>query len=121
MHMPDYLFAYGTLQPGLAPKGIAETAAKLRPIGKGFVCGDIIQLDDYPGAVPDPDSNNKIIGTVLELPADESVLSQLDEYEGYDPDAAEASEFVRIKQIVQLSDGGKLECWMYRYNRPPHV
>lgn len=119
--MLAYLFAYGTLRPGLAPKGIAETAAKLRPVGQGFVFGELVQLDGYPGALPDPKSKNRIVGIIFELPDDEIVLHQLDEYEGYDPKAPQTSEFVRIKQIVQLSDGGTRECWMYRYNRPPHT
>ena len=115
--LPNYLFAYGTLQPGFAPPEIAETAAKLRPVGKGFVYGELIHLNGYPGAVPDPRSKNRIAGTVLELPDDENVLRQLDEYEGYNPEAPLTSEFVRVKQIVQLSGGGTLQCWMYRYNR----
>ena len=115
--MPDYLFAYGTLQPGLAPAEIAAIASKLRPVGEGFVCGEIFELNDYPGAVPDPSSTNRITGTVLELPADKSVLRQLDAYEGYDPEAPHCSEFVRLRQTVQLHGGGSLECWMYCYNR----
>ena len=119
--MPNYLFAYGTLQPGLAPAKIAETAARLRPVGEGFICGELVQLDGYPGAVPDPDSKNRIIGIVLELPDEESVLRQLDEYEGYDPDALDESEFIRVRIAVEMHDGGTLECWIYLYNRPPHV
>src|SRR5579863_4590435 len=119
--MSDFIFVYGTLQPGLAPPEIAEAASKLRPVGQGIVYGELLQLNGYPGAVPNPDSKNKITGTVLELPADENVLRQLDDYEGYDPEAPQASEFVRVKQIVQLSGGGTLECWIYRYNRQPNA
>lgn len=119
--MPDHLFAYGTLQPGLAPEEIAETAAKLWPVGQGFVYGELIQLNGYPGVVPDLGSKNRIAGTILELPSDENVLRQLDAYEGYDPQAPEASEFIRVRIVVELAGGGTLECWMYRYNRPPHA
>ncbi len=119
--MPDYLFAYGTLQPGSAPGEIAEAAAKLRVIGRGFVYGELYDLDGYPGAVPDSNSKNRIAGMVLELPSDESILRQLDEYEGYDPEAPETSEFVRVWQTVELAGGGTLECWMYRYNREPRA
>jgi gamma-glutamylcyclotransferase (GGCT)/AIG2-like uncharacterized protein YtfP len=116
--MTDYLFAYGTLQPGLAPSQIAGAAAKLRPVGLGFVYGELYELDGYPGAVPDVHSKSKITGTILELPGDENVLRQLDEYEGYDPEAPESSEFVRVRQTVELVGGGTLECWIYRYNQP---
>jgi len=117
--MTDYLFACGTLQPGFAPDGAAEAAAKLRDVGQGFVYGELYELEGYPGVAPDPESKNRISGTVLELPEDESVLSQLDEYEGYDSRDPEASEFVRVRQAVELSGGGTLECWIYRYNREP--
>jgi len=117
--MSEYLFAYGTLQPGFAPEEVAEAAAKLRPVGQGFVYGELYELHGYPGAVPDPRSKNRIRGTVLELPEDTGVLSQLDEFEGYDPEDPETSEFVRVQHAVELSGGGTLECWIYRYNREP--
>jgi gamma-glutamylcyclotransferase (GGCT)/AIG2-like uncharacterized protein YtfP len=117
--MSDYLFAYGTLQPGLAPEEVAETAARLRPVGTGFVYGEIYELHGYPGVIPDPNSKNRIRGTVLELPDDPNVLHQLDDYEGYDPEDPVASEFVRERHSVELSGGGTLECWIYRYNREP--
>ena len=72
--MSEYLFAYGTLQPGLAPTKIARVAAKLRPVGEGFVRGVLYDLGGYPGAVPDPNAKGRIIGTVMELPEDEDCL-----------------------------------------------
>jgi gamma-glutamylcyclotransferase (GGCT)/AIG2-like uncharacterized protein YtfP len=115
--MSDYLFAYGTLQPGFAPDEVAAIAAKLRPVSQGFVYGELYELDGYPGVAPDPQSKNRIRGTVLELPEDAGLLSRLDEYEGYDPEHPETSEFVRVRQVVELSGGGTQECWIYRYNR----
>ncbi len=117
--MADYLFAYGTLQPGCAPREIAALAARLRPVGKGFVCGVLYDLGRYPGAVPDASANIRIAGTVMELPEDETFLQLLDQYEGFDPQAPETSEFVRVRQTVVMSDGRKIECWLYRYNRRP--
>ena len=89
--------------------------------GRGQRLAQVVpdRLDGYPGAVPDPKSKNRIRGTVLELPEDATVLSQIDEYEGYDPDDPETSEFVRVRQAVELSGGGTQECWIYRYNREP--
>jgi len=114
--MPDNLFAYGTLQPGCAPAGVAAQAAKLRPLGAGFVRGVLYDLGRYPGAVADATSQSRIAGTVMELPEDETILRQLDDYEGFDPQSPETSEFVRERQMVEMSDGRKLECWFYRYN-----
>ena len=76
--MSEYLFAYGTLQPGLAPTKIARVTAKLRPVGEGFVRGVLYDLGGYPGAVADPSAIGKIVGTVMELPEDEGVLELLD-------------------------------------------
>lgn len=115
--MTDYLFAYGTLQPGLAPDAVAALAARLRTVSQGFVYGELYELDGFPGAVPDAQSKNRIRGLILELPEDAAVLSQLDEYEGYDPQHPESSEFIRVRQTVELSGGGTQECWIYRYNR----
>jgi gamma-glutamylcyclotransferase (GGCT)/AIG2-like uncharacterized protein YtfP len=117
--MADYLFADGTLQPGLAPAKIAPLAAKLRPVGEGFVRGALYDLGRYAGAVPDPGATGRIAGTVMELPEDESFLHRLDEYEGFDPQAPETSEFVRARQTVELSAGGTLDCWVYWYNGKP--
>ena len=52
--MSDYLFVYGTLQPGFAPGEIAEAAVKLQAVGRGFVFGEFFELGGYPGAVLDP-------------------------------------------------------------------
>jgi gamma-glutamylcyclotransferase (GGCT)/AIG2-like uncharacterized protein YtfP len=117
--MSQYLFAYGTLQPGLAPTKIARVAEKLRPLGEGFVRGVLYDLGGYPGALADPGAKGRISGTVMGLPEDESVLARLDAYEGFDPQSPETSEYIRERQIVELKAGGTVECWFYRYNREP--
>ncbi len=114
--MSEYLFAYGTLQPGHAPSDLTAVAATLRPVGEGFVRGVLYDLGHYPGAVPDARAASKIAGTIMALPEDESLLGQFDDYEGFDPQAPETSEFVREQQTVQMSDGQTVQCWFYRYN-----
>ncbi len=115
--MSDYLFTYGTLHPGLAPSEIASAVQKLRPVGTGYVYGVLYDLGDYPGAVLDPASNQKISGTVFRLSEDEGILRQLDEYEGFDPDSPEQSLFLRTLHSVTLDGGETLPCWIYIYNR----
>lgn len=114
--MSEYLFTYGTLQPGCAPGDVAALAAMLRPVGEGFLRGMLYDLGRYPGAVPDARSASKIAGTVMALLEDESLLSGLDDYEGFDPQSSLTSEFVREQQMVEMIDGRRLECWFYRYN-----
>ncbi|MGA2906236.1 MAG: gamma-glutamylcyclotransferase family protein [Terracidiphilus sp.] len=115
--MSQFIFAYGTLQPGLAPTKIARLAAKLRPVGEGSVRGLLYDLGGYPGAIADPTAEGRIFGTVMEMPQDESVLERLDLYEGFDPNAPETSEYIRERQAVELKTGRTVECWFYRYNR----
>jgi gamma-glutamylcyclotransferase (GGCT)/AIG2-like uncharacterized protein YtfP len=115
--MSEYLFAYGTLQPGLAPTKIARVAAKLQPVGEGFVRGVLYDLGGYPGAVADPSAKGRILGTVMKLPNDEEILARLDRYEGFNPQSPATSEYIRERQVVELKAGGTVECWFYRYNR----
>jgi gamma-glutamylcyclotransferase (GGCT)/AIG2-like uncharacterized protein YtfP len=117
--MSQYLFAYGTLQPGCAPAQIAHLAAKLRAVGEGFVRGVLYDLGGYPGAVPDENAKSRIAGTVMLLPEDESVLRRLDAYEGFDPRSPETSEYVRELRTVELVAGGSLQCWIYIYKWDP--
>jgi len=117
--MSEYLFAYGTLQPGCAPAQIAHFAAKLRVVGEGFVPGVLYDLGGYPGAVPDEEAKSRITGTVMLLPEDESLLRQLDAYEGFDPRSPESSEYVRELRKVELVAGGSLACWIYIYKWKP--
>jgi gamma-glutamylcyclotransferase (GGCT)/AIG2-like uncharacterized protein YtfP len=114
--MSEYLFAYGTLQPGLAPKSMAHATAKLRAVGPGFLRGVLYNLGRYPGAIADAVAAGRISGTVMELPEDSSVLRALDEYEGFDPHSPETSEFVRERQQIELAQSGTVTCWFYRYN-----
>jgi gamma-glutamylcyclotransferase (GGCT)/AIG2-like uncharacterized protein YtfP len=106
-----HLFAYGTLQPGLAPAEIAPVVEKLRPVGEGFVDGKLYDLGGYPGAVLHPASAWIVYGTVYELPEDAEILRQLDAYEG--------PEYVRIEQLVTLTAGGVVSCWVYDFQGRP--
>ena len=117
--MSDFLFAYGTLQPGHAPAGIASAVEKLRPIGEASVNGVLYDLGGHPGAVLDPSSQQRIIGIINQLPEDTSVLAEFDAYEEFDPAAPESSPYLRVLHPVNLATGGTLQCWVYVYNRNP--
>ena len=109
--MPQYLFAYGTLQPGLAPASIRTAVGRLVPVGGGAVPGRLYDLGAYPGATFDG-AGGTVHGTVLKLPADDAaaVLAALDAYEGV-PDL-----YHRRPVTVTLAGGGELSCWAYAYN-----
>ncbi|HTB97778.1 MAG TPA: gamma-glutamylcyclotransferase family protein [Terracidiphilus sp.] len=115
--MSTFLFAYGTLKAGLAPRHLAHVVARLRRSGQGTVAGTIYDLGDYPGAVLDAASEKKFYGTVFEVPEDPELWRELDAYEEYEPDLPAVSQFVRVRTMVQMIEGGSLECWIYVYNR----
>lgn len=115
--MSQYLFAYGTLQPGLAPREVAHLVAQMKLLGTGTISGALYDLGSYPGAIVDPASTRRITGTVFRLPADPKFLAALDEYEDCFPDNPSASLFVRRIHAVILSDDTLLHCWVYEYNR----
>ncbi|HKN37348.1 MAG TPA: gamma-glutamylcyclotransferase family protein [Terriglobales bacterium] len=112
-----YLFSYGTLLPRHAPPEIAPTVRRLRRVGRGSVQGQLYDLGQYPGAILSR-GGPMVVGQVFELPDDPGVLTQLDEYEGFDPSRPRGSLFVRKRCLVRLNNGEKLACWIYTYNRP---
>ena len=117
--MSEYLFTYGTLQPGLAPSEVAPEVDKLLTIGEGSVPGLLYNLGHFPGAVLDPDSKHRIFGTVFQLPEDKDVLRKLDSYEEFNPDRPDESQFLRTRHSVELVSGHSIDCWVYVYNQKP--
>jgi len=117
--MSEFLFAYGTLQPGLAPDQVADLVRDLVSVGTGSVPGTLYDLGSFPGAVLESNSSRRISGTVYRLPAGAGILNRLDEYEEYYPESPKASQFIRTLCSVQLTDGRILECWVYEYNGHP--
>jgi len=116
-HPPDYLFVYGTLHPDRAPAEIADLVFRFEEVGKGTVAGTLYNLGSYPGAVLDEHPTRRVHGTVFRLPQGGNVLSRLDAYEEFDPEAPDHSLFLRRLRLVQLNVGATLSCWIYEYNR----
>jgi gamma-glutamylcyclotransferase (GGCT)/AIG2-like uncharacterized protein YtfP len=112
----EYLFAYGTLQPGRAPAEIAHVVDKLQIAGRGYVHGTLFDFGHYPGAVLDVSSTNRIPGTIYNLPPDRDLLAQLDDYEEYFPESPATSQFIRELHAVHWENGRTSLCWLYVYN-----
>jgi len=113
----QYIFFYGTLLPELVPPKMVRAVSQLKAVGVGTVSGRLYDLGNYPGAILGG-GRSRIRGRVFELPAEESVLKALDDFEGFQPGRA-ANEYVRRRCRVVLEDGQKLTCWIYEYNRQP--
>jgi gamma-glutamylcyclotransferase (GGCT)/AIG2-like uncharacterized protein YtfP len=114
--MAEYLFVYGTLRPELAPPDLEGLVQRLPRIGAAYARGHLYDLGKYPGAILDADCDRRIIGEVLELPDDESILAALDHYEGIHRNEHEVSLFVRTECNVILEHGEEIECWIYVYH-----
>lgn len=113
----EYLFAYGTLQPHLAPPDVAHLVRQMEAVGTGAISGTLYDLGSYPGAVIDAMSPRRITGTVFHLPDDPGFLAALDDYEDCFPNNPDASLFLRRVHPVTLAAGTVLRCWAYEYNR----
>ncbi|HTX75571.1 MAG TPA: gamma-glutamylcyclotransferase family protein [Terracidiphilus sp.] len=114
-----FLFAYGTLQPGLVPSELVPLVARLSVVARGSIRGILYDLGGYPGAVIDPRAEGCIHGVVYRLPEDPDIFSELDSYEEFDPDAPAESLFRRILHPVATDGNSDLDCWLYVYNRDP--
>jgi gamma-glutamylcyclotransferase (GGCT)/AIG2-like uncharacterized protein YtfP len=114
--MTDHLFVYGTLSPRNAPPEIAATVNRLRPVGSASVRGRLYDLGEYPGAVLSEKSRSVVRGEVFELPGDQSTLTALDSYEGFEPHKPGSSLFLRRVRPVTMDDGKRVRCWVYIYN-----
>jgi gamma-glutamylcyclotransferase (GGCT)/AIG2-like uncharacterized protein YtfP len=115
----DYLFTYGTLQPGRAPKDIAPLVQKLQIAGRGYVQGTLYDFGHYPGAVLGGESTSRIWGTIYKLPPDPHLLAKLDEYEDYSPQSPQTSQFIRELHPVHWDDERTTPCWVYVLNENP--
>ena len=107
----QYLFAYGTLQPRLAPPAIAAVVRRLRPAGRGWVGGSLYDLGDYPGATFGG-TGSFVHGRIYRVP-DQLLWAELDQYEG-----VADGLFHRVRVTVGLRSGRPLACWAYAYSGP---
>ena len=115
--MAEFLFAYGTLRPGMAPPDVAPLVDRMQPAGEAFVSGVLYDFGHFPGALLDRNSGSRIYGTVFRLPEEGGLLPLIDAYEEFEPDCPEASLFLRVTGVASLSGGESLTCWIYVYNR----
>lgn len=96
----EFLFAYGTLMRGLPLHHLLEGRAAFVTCGR--ITGRLVDLGEYPGAVPDGAAT--IRGELYRLQSG-ALLAELD--------AVEGPEFPRRLTQVQLDDGRQLRAWVY--------
>lgn len=113
--MTDLLFAYGTLNPELAPPEIAPIVGRFVRLGPATVIGRLFDLGPYRGAVLEPVGGKPITGTLYRVPEFAIFAPALDAYEGIDPLNESLSLFTRRQAAAEF--GGKtVDAWIYVYN-----
>ena len=114
--MTDLVFFYGTLMSGFKRPGRAKLDRALKPIGRGSIPAALFDLGIYPAAIPATDG--RVWGEVHRMLDQTTVLSTLDEIEGYRPSQPDASLYTRVEVPVTLADGRVEAAWVYFYNAP---
>ena len=116
---PNYLFVYGTLRTGVGNPVRKELMYDVELIGQSVIRGKMYDIGRYPGAARGADEEpGSIIGEVLKITHPKKVLRILDQYEGFDPEMPERSEYRRELIAVQLPNGKEVMAWVYWYNLP---
>ncbi len=103
------VFVYGTLRRGEC-RDLRSAFGGGRFVGDGWVAGQLFDIGDYPGLRLDA-GGSRVVGEIFEVSPE--TLGRLDELEGFDPDRAEASEYLRVRVSVVDADGTVEDCWTY--------
>ena len=114
--MTDFVFFYGTLMSGFQRPGRARLDRVLTPAGRGWINAALFDLGIYPAAVPASDS--RVWGEIYRMLDTESVLSSLDEIEGFSISEPDKSLYIREEIPVTFEDGRVGNAWVYFYNAP---
>jgi len=114
--MTQLVFFYGTLMSGFKRPGRARLDQALRPIGRAWIHAALFDLGIYPAAIPAHDT--RVFGEVHEMLDVETVLTTLDEIEGYSIGEPDSSLYTRAEIPVTFDDDGTATAWVYFYNAP---
>jgi gamma-glutamylcyclotransferase (GGCT)/AIG2-like uncharacterized protein YtfP len=114
--MTDLVFFYGTLMSGFKRPGRVRLDEALTPVGRGSIPAALFDLGIYPAAIPANDT--RVWGEVHRMLDSDSVLTTLDEIEGYSVAEPDTSLYMRSEIPVTLADGHVASAWVYFYNAP---
>ncbi len=114
--MTDLVFFYGTLMSGFQRPGRARLDRVLAPVGRAWINAALFDLGIYPAAIPASDT--RVWGEVHRMLDTDSVLSTLDEIEGFSIREPDKSLYLREEIPVTFDDGRIGTAWVYFYNAP---
>lgn len=111
----EYIFVYGTLRKGIDIPINNAIAGDLEWIGTGAIKGGLYDIGNYPGVIKE--DLGKIKGDVFKLVNSKKTLKILDDYERFDVDNLEESDYIREAVEVNF-ENKKIQAWIYWYNQP---
>ena len=114
----DKLFVYGTLRKNFENQYATLLQKKSKYLGNGYFFGLLYDIGYYPGAVYEPECNDKVFGDIV-LFNHKEVLEILDDYEGVNALDLQSCEF-RREVVTVFMEGQPVSCWTYLYNHPVH-
>ena len=114
--MTDKIFVYGTLMGRFDRRTRAGIDTRMTFEGRGWIVAALFDLGLFPAAIPAPDG--RVWGELYAVEDDPSVLSKLDEIEGFRSSEPDTSLYTRTQVAVTLENGSVDTAWVYFYNAP---
>lgn len=114
---PSSIFVYGSLRSGQSNAALLARFDPLeegKAVVRGTVCGNLLDLGDFPGLVLSSNQLERVHGEVYSFVDLEGVLTELDTLEVFKGYGAPGSEYVRAILPVDL-DGRERVAWAYVY------
>ncbi len=105
----ERVFVYGTLRRGASNHFRVGDGGF---VGGGRVRGGLYRIDWYPGLVLDSEGD-EVIGDVFDVSAGR--LAELDLFEGLPQGFLVGQEYRRVRTMVDLLDGGRVEAWVWEW------
>lgn len=113
------MFVYGTLRKAFRHPVKREIMNDVEWIGETAIRARMYDIGRYPGAVEVKDDKKVLVkGEILLLKHPKKVLRILDQYEGFNSDQLEKSEYCRERVLIRLPNGNEENAWVYWYNFP---
>ena len=120
--LPDALFFYGVLRPGLASGRMAGLIALLGQARPATISGKLYAVPDPRGHYPvmiAAGAGERVHGTVL-IPGPRfgaAELAEFDAFEGFEPGNPDGSDYLRRTLVATSSDGSAVDADAYHWNR----
>lgn len=116
-----FIFTYGSLLSDFDNPAHDLLKEHAKRIGKAIFRGRLYMVDWYPGVVASDNPDDKVHGEVYSIENRNTLLKELDRYEGCSPSDPQPHQFERQEHTVTLQNGEELLAWIYIYIQPVPV